>query len=159
MSELGQLPRPEWNFILAGRHPSPYSLPKSLTTVESNSGEIFRMATHNDTSLSDRGQREKAVTIAFLVAAWVFVLLRIWVRTCMIRNFGWDDATMVLANVRLFYSQMRSSLQLILADIGCLHVLLYHRSIRSSTRRWNSFNWCHGDRQTYQCELMYSRDI
>lgn len=57
------------------------------------------MATHNDTSLSDRGQREKAVAIAFLVATWVFVSLRIWVRTCMIRSFGWDDATMVLANV------------------------------------------------------------
>ena len=80
------------------------------------------MATHNDTSLSDRGQQEKAVAIAFLVATWVFVSLRVWVRIHMIRNFGWDDATMVLANVRLFYSQMRSSLQLILTDIGCLHV-------------------------------------
>lgn len=57
------------------------------------------MATHNDTSLSDRGQQEKAVTIAFLVATWVLVSLRIWVRAYMIRNFGWDDATMVLANV------------------------------------------------------------
>jgi len=98
------------------------------------------MAMHNDTSLSDRGQQVKAVAIAFLVATWVFVSLRIWVRTYMIRSFGWDDATMVLANVRLFYSQMRSSLQLILTDIGCLHVLLYHCSIRSSARRWNSLD-------------------
>ncbi|OCL06326.1 hypothetical protein AOQ84DRAFT_223942 [Glonium stellatum] len=57
------------------------------------------MATHSDTSLASRGQQEKAVAIAFLVATWVFVSLRIWVRTYMIHNFGWDDTTMILANI------------------------------------------------------------
>jgi hypothetical protein len=30
----------------------------------------------------------------------VFVLLRIWTRTYVIANFGWDDAAMISASVR-----------------------------------------------------------
>jgi hypothetical protein len=40
-----------------------------------------------------------AVTITFLVTAWLAVLARTWVRAIMIRNYGWDDAVMLLALV------------------------------------------------------------
>ncbi|KAM0690996.1 hypothetical protein Q7P36_009766 [Cladosporium allicinum] len=38
-----------------------------------------------------------AVTITFLITAWMAVLARTWVRAVMIRNYGWDDAVMLLA--------------------------------------------------------------
>jgi hypothetical protein len=41
------------------------------------------------------------ITITFLVLAWVFVSLRVWTRTFLISNFGWDDATMIFAAVSL----------------------------------------------------------
>jgi hypothetical protein len=40
------------------------------------------------------------VTIVFLSIAWLAVLARTWVRAVMIRNYGWDDAVMLLAMVR-----------------------------------------------------------
>jgi hypothetical protein len=40
-----------------------------------------------------------AVTITFLITAWMAVLARTWVRAVMIRNYGWDDAVMLLAVV------------------------------------------------------------
>jgi hypothetical protein len=40
-----------------------------------------------------------AITIVFLTLAWLSVLARTWVRAFMIRNFGWDDAVMLLAVV------------------------------------------------------------
>jgi hypothetical protein len=39
------------------------------------------------------------VTIVFLTIAWLAVLARTWVRAVMIRNYGWDDAIMLLAVV------------------------------------------------------------
>ncbi|USP74792.1 hypothetical protein yc1106_02066 [Curvularia clavata] len=39
------------------------------------------------------------ITIAFLALAWVFILLRVWTRTFVIANFGWDDSIMVLAGL------------------------------------------------------------
>lgn len=39
------------------------------------------------------------ITIAFLILSWVFILLRVWTRTMVIANFGWDDSIMILAGV------------------------------------------------------------
>lgn len=39
------------------------------------------------------------MAIAFLVLAWFFIALRVWTRTYVIANFGWDDTTMLLAGV------------------------------------------------------------
>ena len=36
----------------------------------------------------------------FLTVSWITVVLRIWVRAGLLRNFGWDDATMLLTTVR-----------------------------------------------------------
>ena len=46
-----------------------------------------------------RGTEITAVTITFLITAWIAVLARTWVRAVMIRNYGWDDAVMLLAVV------------------------------------------------------------
>ncbi|KAF2815709.1 uncharacterized protein BDZ99DRAFT_432408 [Mytilinidion resinicola] len=54
---------------------------------------------HTNHDVASRGIEQRDVAIAFLVATWVFVLLRIYVRGYMIRNFGWDDSIMILANL------------------------------------------------------------
>jgi hypothetical protein len=61
---------------------------------------ISVMGVHDDVSLSSRGAQQANVAIAFLVLAWVFILLRVWTRIYVISNFGWDDSTMILAGVR-----------------------------------------------------------
>jgi len=52
------------------------------------------MAKHSDDSVAASGVQQERITIAFLVLAWVFILLRVWTRTFVISNFGWDDSTM-----------------------------------------------------------------
>jgi len=52
------------------------------------------MAKHSEDSVAASGVQQERITIAFLVLAWVFILLRIWTRTFLISNFGWDDSTM-----------------------------------------------------------------
>ncbi|KAG9780594.1 hypothetical protein KCU75_g5371, partial [Aureobasidium melanogenum] len=37
------------------------------------------------------------VSIAFLIPVWVSIVLRIYVRVCMAKAFGWDDGIMILA--------------------------------------------------------------
>jgi hypothetical protein len=61
--------------------------------------ENFDMA-HGDDSIAQTAEQQSRVTIVFLALAWVFVLLRIWTRTYVIANFGWDDAAMISASVR-----------------------------------------------------------
>jgi hypothetical protein len=58
------------------------------------------MAVHDGDSLATRGAVQANVAITFLVLAWCFVALRVWTRTCVIANFGWDDFTMVISTVR-----------------------------------------------------------
>ena len=57
------------------------------------------MAIHDNESISRRGEQQSNIAIAFLVCSWVFILLRIWTRTFVIANFGWDDSTMIFAGV------------------------------------------------------------
>lgn len=57
------------------------------------------MAIHDGNSIARRGEQQASVAIAFLTATWVFVVLRVWTRTYVIANFGWDDGTMVLATI------------------------------------------------------------
>lgn len=56
---------------------------------------------HGSDELARAGEQQERITIAFLALAWFFVLLRIWTRTWVIANFGWDDATMIVAGVWL----------------------------------------------------------
>ncbi|KAH3907458.1 hypothetical protein HBI56_158540 [Parastagonospora nodorum] len=54
---------------------------------------------HSDESLARSGEQKERITIAFLALAWIFLLLRIWTRTFIISNFGWDDSIMILATM------------------------------------------------------------
>jgi len=51
------------------------------------------------TAAHGRQQYINGVTIAFLILSWTAVSLRMYVRALMIKNFGWDDAVMLLAAV------------------------------------------------------------
>lgn len=57
------------------------------------------MAVHDDASIASRGKVQSHVAIVFLALAWFFTALRIITRTYVIKNFGWDDSTMILAAV------------------------------------------------------------
>ncbi|KAH0391540.1 hypothetical protein KCU89_g14411, partial [Aureobasidium melanogenum] len=39
----------------------------------------------------------EGVSIAFLIPVWISIVLRIYVRVCMAKAFGWDDGIMILA--------------------------------------------------------------
>lgn len=60
-----------------------------------------KMTTTSDpVAAHSRATLVTAVTITFLTTAWLAVLARTWVRAVMIRNYGWDDAMILLAVVR-----------------------------------------------------------
>jgi hypothetical protein len=56
---------------------------------------------HDSDAVSKAGVQQQRVTIAFLILGWIFISLRVWTRTFVISNFGWDDATMIFAGVSL----------------------------------------------------------
>jgi hypothetical protein len=56
---------------------------------------------HGAAQVSHANEQLMRITTAFLVLAWVFVSLRVWTRTFILSNFGWDDATMIFAAVSL----------------------------------------------------------
>ncbi|CAG5142597.1 uncharacterized protein ALTATR162_LOCUS1182 [Alternaria atra] len=54
---------------------------------------------HSATDLAQSTEQQLRITIAFMALAWFFILLRIWTRTYVISNFGWDDSIMILAGM------------------------------------------------------------
>lgn len=56
---------------------------------------------HGIDEVARAGEQSERITTAFLALAWFFIILRTWTRTWVIASFGWDDATMILAAVRL----------------------------------------------------------
>lgn len=58
------------------------------------------MARHSDDSTAKSGEQSERITIVFLALSWAFIMLRIFTRTYIMSNFGWDDSTMILAGVR-----------------------------------------------------------
>ena len=58
--------------------------------------------TSDDAAADSRATLIRAITIVFLVVAWLAVLARSYVRAVLIRNYGWDDAVMLLAVVCQF---------------------------------------------------------
>ncbi|KAH6644592.1 hypothetical protein C7974DRAFT_23862 [Boeremia exigua] len=54
---------------------------------------------HGTDEVARAGEQSQRLTVAFLALAWFFILLRVWTRTWIIANFGWDDASMVLAGM------------------------------------------------------------
>jgi hypothetical protein len=60
--------------------------------------------TSDDAAADSRAALIKSITMVFLVFTWLSVLARTWVRAMVIRNYGWDDAVMLLAMVcHLFF--------------------------------------------------------
>lgn len=57
------------------------------------------MSGHTDAQSTSRGHVQVAVAVTFLTLAWVSVAVRMYVRTLMIKNIGWDDWWMLLAAV------------------------------------------------------------
>lgn len=57
------------------------------------------LPTTSEAAAHSRATLITGVTIAFLTTAWLAVLARTYVRAVMIRNYGWDDAVMLLAVV------------------------------------------------------------
>lgn len=53
----------------------------------------------NVMNLRSRSSQMQGASIAFLIPVWVSIVLRIYVRVCMVKAFGWDDAIMILAAV------------------------------------------------------------
>jgi hypothetical protein len=71
---------------------------------------------HNATDLGHSTEQQERITIAFLALSWLFILLRIWTRTCVISNFGWDDTVMILAGVRSTLSSTTGPFKLTSSD-------------------------------------------
>ncbi|KAH7128816.1 hypothetical protein B0J11DRAFT_578987 [Dendryphion nanum] len=57
------------------------------------------MTAHDAASILRRGEQQASIAIVFLVLSWIFIALRIWTRTYVISNFGWDDFAMILAGM------------------------------------------------------------
>lgn len=95
------------------------------------------MALHDATSLANRGQQQANVAIAFLVLAWVFLALRIFTRTYVIANFGWDDSTILCAGVMAGRTTRRRC-ELTVGFLDFVYRLLLSYVIYRSQRRWNS---------------------
>ena len=55
--------------------------------------------------LQDKGPAFLAVALVFTIIAFFFVLTRVYVRTCLVRAFGWDDAMVIFSMVRQQPSQ------------------------------------------------------
>ncbi|KAF2795352.1 hypothetical protein K505DRAFT_302186 [Melanomma pulvis-pyrius CBS 109.77] len=78
------------------------------------------MAIHDQYSIARRGEQQANVAIAFLVLTWLFILLRIWTRTYVIANFGWDDTTMVFAGI--LYTVYCATMIVVEANGGGTHI-------------------------------------
>jgi len=75
--------------------------PYALLYDATDTGQPKTMRQHTQTEVDSTGLQQAQITIAVLTIAWFFILLRTWTRTWVISNFGWDDATMILAGVSL----------------------------------------------------------
>ncbi|KAF2874168.1 hypothetical protein BDV95DRAFT_604366 [Massariosphaeria phaeospora] len=78
------------------------------------------MAVHDDKSISSRGELQAHITIAFLVLTWFFIALRVWTRTYVISNFGWDDSSMILAG--MMFTVYCASMLILESNGGGTHV-------------------------------------
>lgn len=64
----------------------------------------------------NRGPEVRIVILSFLIASWVTVLARCWVRVKMIKAFAWDDWLTVLT---LLLFTIYSSFVLVGVNEGC----------------------------------------
>lgn len=100
---------------------------------------LHLMAVHSDDSLSTRVGTQNRTAIAFLVLTWFFISLRVWTRTYVIANFGWDDSTMILAGVRKRTSRCMQEYSLIELPGHLYGILRVHDIPRSEWWRDTHF--------------------
>ena len=55
----------------------------------------------------DRGDTIIVINVVFLGLGLILVCLRVYVRTKVIKNFGWDDFLIILALVRFWTFSLR----------------------------------------------------
>ncbi|KAH7066842.1 hypothetical protein BKA63DRAFT_453196 [Paraphoma chrysanthemicola] len=79
------------------------------------------MARHSDDSTAKSGEQSERITIVFLALSWAFIMLRIFTRTYIMSNFGWDDSTMILAG--LIFAVYCAALLYIGSNGGGTHIL------------------------------------
>ncbi|CAI6336545.1 unnamed protein product [Periconia digitata] len=78
------------------------------------------MSSSSSTRLARKGKQLQAIAIVFLSLSWVFIALRVWTRTKLRPNFGWDDWIMILAG--MLFSIYCASILYIEGQGGGLHV-------------------------------------
>jgi hypothetical protein len=89
----------------------PASLPLSPTRPDQSIYTEFHIPLRGSAVMAaeDRGPQLAAVAILFLTLAWIFVSLRCYVRTVMMKSFGMDDWLAVASLVSWASSVCRSS--------------------------------------------------
>ena len=102
---------------------------------------------HEYADLSRSEARQQRITIAFLVLAWFFIWLRIWTRTYVISNFGWDDSIMILAGVREGVQPYRGVAD---SDPDDLHSVLRRAAFHTSQWRRDARYQCGTTSTTHQ---------
>jgi hypothetical protein len=80
--------------------PSPYPLLRLSLEVDGVMADTFDISLlPNVLDLQPKAHLMIGFGVTFLVLVWISVSTRIYVRLFMIRAFGWDDATLVMASV------------------------------------------------------------
>ncbi|EMD85112.1 hypothetical protein COCC4DRAFT_153810 [Bipolaris maydis ATCC 48331] len=49
--------------------------------------------------IGSRASEMVRIEVAFLVVSWIAIVLRVYVRTCVVKAFGWDDRWMLFAQL------------------------------------------------------------
>jgi hypothetical protein len=89
---------------------------------------------HGADQVTQANEQLMRTTTAFLVLAWVFVSLRVWTRTFILSNFGWDDAIMIFEMV---FTLFCSSLLYVGANGGGTHVVSFEKFNQLSKVSWS----------------------
>lgn len=97
------------------------SYPRDLIHLDS-------MAYHPPETLTGPGRTQNNVAIAFLILTWFFIALRVWTRTYVINNFGWDDTTMLLAGA--IFTVYCATMLVLTAHGGAAHITDYAHMAR-----------------------------
>ena len=83
-----------------------WTLPQAFSPTV---GQHFELVLLQRISMQSRAPQLEAVTAAFLVLAWITVGLRVWVRACMIKQFGPDDSVIIVSLVRIFLANLSNA--------------------------------------------------
>jgi hypothetical protein len=104
---------------------------------------------HGADQVTQANEQLMRTTTAFLVLAWVFVSLRVWTRTFILSNFGWDDICcrkfrcqlithgFGLTDAQMVFTLFCSSLLYVGANGGGTHVVSFEKFNQLSKVSWS----------------------